>query len=212
MFKRLAEPETADLGIVNQRLNSGLAQISDEVLRSYGKVLPKSSYTAVMLELTPRLVEPGTAADYFAHERVATWGYDDSGAAEDPGTSYYRTFETRLDESRHLYEFVVPMVPPSWNDADRVNEYATSGVDPGTAVAYSLLDVLQPAMNEGEDYYEHRVLTHFLLDGHHKFEAAARADRPIRLLSLIDERISIASPEDVAAGVHARSQQRRARG
>jgi len=35
-------------------------------------------------------------------------------------------------------------------------------------------------MDEGEDYYEHWVLTHVLLDGHHKIEAAATAGRPIR--------------------------------
>jgi hypothetical protein len=53
-------------------------------------------------------------------------------------------------------------------------------------------------MDVGEDYYEHWVLTHFLLDGHHKIEAAASAGRPIRLLSFVNERISIAAPEDLA--------------
>jgi hypothetical protein len=66
-------------------------------------------------------------------------------------------------------------------------------------------------MDEGEDYYEHWVLTHFLLDGHHKFEAAARSNRPIRLLALLDERISIASPEDVAQMLRARAGQREPR-
>jgi hypothetical protein len=81
----------------------------------------------------------------------------------------------------------------------------------GTAVAYSILDLLQPAVDEGEDYYEHWVLTHFLLDGHHKIEAAARAERPIRLLSLVDDRISIAGTEDLATLVQARSQAREPR-
>jgi hypothetical protein len=61
-------------------------------------------------------------------------------------------------------------------------------------------------MDEGEDYYEHWVLNHFLLDGNHKIEAAARAGHPIRLLSLVDERISIAAAEDLTALVQARSQ------
>jgi hypothetical protein len=72
-------------------------------------------------------------------------------------------------------------------------------------VAYSLLDILQPAMDNGEDYYEHWVLSHFLLDGHHKIEAAAASGRPIRLLSLLDERISIASPEELSTVVRSRS-------
>jgi len=66
-------------------------------------------------------------------------------------------------------------------------------------------------MDEGEDYYEHWVLTHVLLDGHHKIEAAATAGRPIRLLSLVDERISIAAPEDLTTMAQARSQPQQAR-
>jgi hypothetical protein len=104
------------------------------------------------------------------------------------------------------------MVPPAWNDSDRVAEYsAAAGADPGTAVAYSLLDLLQPAMDEGKDFYEHWVLSHFLLDGHHKIEAAASAGRPIRLLCLVDERISIAAPEELTTMAHARSQPQQAR-
>lgn len=105
------------------------------------------------------------------------------------------------------------MVPPSWYNAGRVDDYlAGERGDTGTAVAYSIFDVLQPAVDEGEDYYEHWGLTHFLLDGHHKLEAAARGGRPIRLLSLVDERISIAAPEDVTALVQARSQPQQTRG
>jgi hypothetical protein len=206
LFKKLSEPEVADLGLTNEQLNVGLTQIDDVALRAYGKLLPQSTYTVLLLEIRPRLVEPGSSLDYFTHEQVVTWGLDDSGAADDPGTPYYRTFETKLGTDRHLYEFVVPMVPPTWNDPGRVNAYLeTGGTESGTAVAYSLFDVLQPAMDEGEDYYEHWVLTHFLLDGHHKVEAAARTERPVRLLSVVDERISIASPEDLEAMVRARS-------
>lgn len=210
IFQKLSHPATADLGVANERLNTGLTAIDDDVLRTYGQALPKSSYTAVLLDLTPQLVTPGEAFDYFSHEQVATWGVDPVvGAPENPATPYYRTFETPLGTRGHLFEFVVPMVPPSWNAKQRVAEYgdrAESGL--GTAVAYSLLDVVQPATAEGDDYYEHWVLTHFLLDGHHKVEAASAAGRPVRLLSLIDERISIASSDEIAAAVQARSQAR----
>jgi hypothetical protein len=104
------------------------------------------------------------------------------------------------------------MVPPAWNDRDRVAEYSVAEAgEPGTAVAYSLLDALQPAMGEADDYYEHWVLTHFLLDGHHKIEAAARDGRPVRLLSLLDERISIASPKELTTMVEARSHRQQAK-
>lgn len=117
-----------------------------------------------------------------------------------------------MGRDQHLYEFVVPMVPPAWNDQARVAGYGKSaGEAPPTAVAYSLLDVIQPATEGGDDYYEHWVLTHFLLDGHHKVQAAAAAGQPVRLLSLVDERISIASPEEVSALIEARSKPRQAR-
>jgi hypothetical protein len=149
------------------------------------------------------LWSPWSPSDYFSHEQVTTWGVDPVvGLPEDPGTPYYRTFEAPVGKDRHLYEFVVPMVPPAWNDRQRAAEYsAAEAGEPGTAVGYSLLDALQPAMDEADDYYGHWVLTHFLLDGHHKIEAAARDGRPVRLLSLIDERISIASREELCADV-----------
>jgi hypothetical protein len=207
IFKKLAEPKAADLELANEFLNAGLSVIDDAVLGVYGKALPKSEYTVLLLEITPRLVLPGTPMDYFTHEQVTTWGVDPfAGVADDLGTPYYRTFETPVGKGRHLYEFVVPMVPPSWNDREIVAEYVRAhGVESATAVAYSLLDVLQPAMDKGDDYYEHWVLSHFLLDGHHKIEAAAASGRPIRLLSLLDERISIASPGELSTMVRARS-------
>lgn len=213
LFQKLSEPDAADLGIVNERLNAGLATIEADVLRAYGKALPRSQYTALLIEMTPQLVTPGSRSDYFAHEQVATWGVDPMvGSPENPATPYYRTFETPLGPNQHLYEFVVPMVPPAWNDQDRVSAYRESSAGtPPTAVAYSLLDVIQPAMDEGNDYYEHWVLSHFLLDGHHKVHAAAAAGQPVRLLSLVDERISIASPDEAATLIEARSKPRQAR-
>lgn len=122
----------------------------------YGQVLPESEYTVLLLEVTPRFVEPGDASDYFSHEQVTTWGIDSFvGAPEDPGSPYYRTFEARVGRDEHLYEFVVPMVPPAWNDPDRVEQYCAAGQgESATAVAYSLLSLLQPANSGGEDCYE----------------------------------------------------------
>lgn len=213
LFQKLNEPQPADLGVANERLNAGLEAIDAEVLRSYGEALPESQYTALLIDVPPQLVEPGTPSDYFSHEQVATWGVDPvTGSPENPATPYYRTFETPVGPEQHLYEFIVPMVPPAWNDKERVAEYCdSSGGTQPTAVAYTLLDVIQPAMDEGDDYYEHWVFSHFLLDGHHKVQAAASAGRAIRLLSLVDERISIASPDELATLVEARSKPRQAR-
>ena len=123
------------------------------------------------------------------------------GLPENPRSFYYRTFETRVDSQRHLYEFVVPMVPPGWNNPEQVRHYLDlirDGVTP-TAVALSTLDVCQPAVDdESTDYYVHWGLSHFLLDGHHKLEAAARSGRPVRLLALVSLDGGLVSFEGVA--------------
>lgn len=111
---------------------------------------------------------------------------------------YYRTFETAVDATAHLYEFVVPMVPPTWNTRDRVEEYVElmGGGTVPTAVAVSTLDVCEPAVGQPADHYRHWGLTHFLLDGHHKLEAAATAGHPVRLLSLLALGEGLAESED----------------
>ncbi|MEV6942706.1 hypothetical protein AB0N07_12020 [Streptomyces sp. NPDC051172] len=66
-----------------------------------------------------------------------------------------------------------------------------------TAVAVSTLDRCQPAVSlQSTDEYEHWGVTHFLLDGHHKLEAAASAGRPVQLLSLLSLDDSLSGSED----------------
>ncbi|MEU9731572.1 hypothetical protein [Streptomyces sp. NPDC048002] len=139
--------------------------MDDDVLDAFGSLLPEGDYLPLLLRVEPRLVVPGQEGDYFSSEQVATWGIDHFwGLPEHPRTPYYRTFETAVDDSAHLYEFVVPMVPPSWNERERVEEYAEQlarGAMP-TAVAVSTLDLCRPAVStESTDEYEHWGLTHF---------------------------------------------------
>ena len=103
----------------------------------------------LLLSVQPRLTLPGQAGDYFSEEQVSSWGLSSFwGLPEYPATAYYRTFETKVDDSTHLFEFVVPMLPPAWNDVVRVAEHAEklASSDRPTAVAVSTLDVCQPAM------------------------------------------------------------------
>ncbi|MFJ8541932.1 hypothetical protein ACIRFH_07930 [Streptomyces sp. NPDC093586] len=171
------------------------------VIDAFGALLPEGEYLPMLLGVEPRLVLPGQKDDYFAGEQVATWGFDQFwGLPEYPHTPYYRTFETAVDASAHLYEFVVPMVPPTVNTREGVEEYAalmSRGTVP-TAVAVSTLDVCEPAVGMPDDHYGHWGLTHFLLDGHHKVEAAATTGRPVRLLSLLALGEGLSEPEDSA--------------
>ncbi|HSU35413.1 MAG TPA: hypothetical protein VLJ88_07115, partial [Propionibacteriaceae bacterium] len=50
-----------------------------------------------------------------------------------------------------------------------------------TALALSVIDVTQPHDSD----QAHWGLTHFLLDGHHKIDAAARQNLPLRILCVI---------------------------
>jgi hypothetical protein len=180
LFKRLeGSNETVSPSDVESHLAVGLDSLDEDVINRFSALLPRAEYVPMLLTLHPRLVRPVEEGDYFAEEQVATWGID-----------------------AHLFEFVVPMVPPSWNDRARVEEHRerlTKSSRP-TAVAVSLLDVCQPALDdESRDYFAHWALTHFLLDGHHKIEAAAEAGGAVQLLSLLSVDASLASPDQVTS-------------
>ncbi|MFG2284762.1 hypothetical protein ACGFOU_01560 [Streptomyces sp. NPDC048595] len=201
LFQRLeGANQTLSLEEMQERLAGRLSALDDGVLDAFGSLLPEGDYLPLLLRVEPRLVTPGQEGDYFSDEQVAAWGVDAFwGLPEHPRTPYYRTFETVVDDDAHFYEFVVPMVPPSWNAPERVAEYAERmgrGSVP-TAVAVSTLDLCRPALDlRSTDYHGHWGLTHFLLDGHHKLQAAASAGRPVQLLSLLAVGESLAAPDD----------------
>lgn len=218
LFRRLdGANDTLSLEESADRLRAGLDDLDEKIVGTFDALMAKGQFMPMLLEIEPRLVLPVETGDYFAEEQVASWGVDSfTGLPTYPRTPYYRTFETKVATDAHLYEFVVPMVPPSWNDATKVAEYAALLAESSkpTAVAVSTLDVCAPAVApSGSDYYEHWGLTHFLLDGHHKLEAAASAGRPLRLLSLLSLDASLAQPEQVSRVPQLRSRapsQRRA--
>jgi hypothetical protein len=203
VFKRLAGANgTLSVPELEAKLGQGLRCIDPDVLSTFGTLLPADNYLPLLLQVTPRLVMPVDEADYFAHEQVATWGIDPFwGLPENPRTPYYRTFEAPVQPGAHLYEFVVPMVPPVWNDPTRVAAYeqALRFSALPTVVAVSTLDITQPATDSmSSDYYQHWALTHFVLDGHHKLEAAARTGRPLQLLALVAVGASLSRDTDIA--------------
>lgn len=205
-FQRLPGANaTLSVAALQDRLNAGLSDLDGEVVASFADLLPVGPYLPLLLRVSPQLVRPLDAGDYFAHEQLATWDLDSFwGLPENPRTPYYRTFETpagptTLGFDAHLFEFVVPMVPPTWNDRARVAQYVEQlAVSPHpTAVAVSTLDISQPAVDAPSDYYQHWALTHFLLDGHHKLEAAATSGAELQLLALVSVAASLATADDV---------------
>lgn len=203
LFRRMdGATRTLSLSALTEKLATGIDGIDPTVVDAFAALLPAGRYLPMLLRIAPTLVHSRDARDYFTHEQVATWGIDDAiGGPEDPGVAYYRTFSARVDDEQHLYEFVVPMVPPSWNDRDRVDTYGEvlARTSQPTAVAVATLDISQPAMIESDssDYYAHWALTHFLLDGHHKMHAAAITGRALQVLTLVSVDASLARPEDI---------------
>ncbi|WP_272262972.1 hypothetical protein [Streptomyces xanthophaeus] len=197
LFRRLETArEKLSLESMQERLNGALDDPDDGgVIEAFGAMLPEGEYLPLLLDVEPRLVIPGKEGDYFSGEQVTTWGIDQFWGLA------------------HIYEFVVPVVPPTWNERERVEEYAAlmERETVPTAVAISTLDVCQPAVDRGDDYFVHGGLTHFLLDGHHKLEAAATAGRPVRLFSLLTLGESPAGAEEAARLPALRAQPRSGR-
>jgi len=212
LFQRLdGANDTLSVPDLRARLVAGIDGLDEQVITSFAALLGRGDYLPLLLTVTPRLTHPVKEGDYFAEEQVTTWGVSSFwGLPEYPHTAYYRTFDTTVNADAHLHEFVVPMVPPAWNDRITVSNYAeilATSTTP-TAVAVSTLDVCAPATDTAStDYYEHWGLTHFLLDGHHKMDGAAQAGRPIRLLSLLSLDGSLARADQVMRVPHLRSQE-----
>jgi len=204
LFERLDDdPNRVTFDSFTERLQEGLQDIDLEVVDAVATLLPEQRYIPLLLEVTPERVAPGSDRDYFAHEQTATWNEPDG----DPGTDYYRTFEAPVSDDAHLYEFVVPLVPPSWNDQPTLDVWASrlaSGTKP-TALALTTLDISAPAMDQGPDWYAHWGLTHFLLDGHHKVAAATKLHTPITILSLVAVESGISSVEEVRIALTTRA-------
>jgi hypothetical protein len=213
LFKRLeGANQTVSVAELEGRLADGVDALDADVIEPFASLVPHGQYLPMLLRVQPTLVRPAEPGDYFAEEQLATWGADSFwGLPQYPQTPYYRTYEVPVDRGAHLFEFLVPMVPPSWNDPKRVTEHQArlEVSSRPTAVAVATLDVCQPAVDDdSRDYFTHWAVTHFLLDGHHKVEAAANGGRSLQLLSLLSIDESLAGPDEVARVPEVRTRSR----
>ena len=134
---------------------------------------------------------------------------------QDPGTSYYRLGSEHgvtvhypggeIWISGHflgarpagttntlLMQIVMPLHDPAKLNRDRVEYWKARARDghPLTAFAVSVLDNQAPADSHfGDDpdypFQGHMLLTHCLLDGHHRLQAAAELNSRVRTLTLL---------------------------
>jgi hypothetical protein len=183
--------DSRTLGVLRDALAGGLGRIDEAVAGRFGMLLAKGEYIVALIECVPLRVEPCGAGDYFHEEQAVLEGTEPGNEYDEPflvNTPYYRLegrsrFETGpgwYGASGVGFDFIVPIVRPldpaaSASHAARIG----AGLRP-TAVSLSLLDIKQP--HDGD---AHWCMAHYLLDGHHKVDAAARLGRAITLLSFM---------------------------
>ncbi|MEX0751241.1 MAG: hypothetical protein WD359_10585, partial [Dehalococcoidia bacterium] len=167
-------------------LADGLTEIDDSVLEVATSVVPSGDYLAVLLDFNPRLVSPGSEDDYFANEYRRT-----ADREHDPRQAYYRGTSFRSQQGQGFHELVVPLYDSALCDSARVNEFrlALRGGSRPTALAVSFCDVVDRGgwfgIDESRSDYAREfhpdpqvqwVLTHYLLDGHHRYGPQRRKD------------------------------------
>jgi len=176
---------------VSEKLRQGITRIDDVVLGAVQQILPMGEYILCLLNIKPSLTTPGKENDYFCQEQIDIWGIDSFwGLPHHPKVKYYRSLSFALSNDERLYEFEVPLYPENWLEAETVSQYQEllRIKNSPTALAISVVEIRQPAMSvpgntSGVDC--HWNLVHYLLDGHHKTNAAAREGVPLTLLACI---------------------------
>jgi hypothetical protein len=109
-------------------------------------------------------------------------------------TEDYRLATRNITPVNTFFEFALPLNPTHLLDEDRLAYYThlfEIGHQP-TALAISVLDVRGPGTSD----YTHHCLAHFLLDGHHKVYAAAKLNKPLRLLSFVSQEYGVSTLEE----------------
>lgn len=202
-FERLegANQSVSAEAIINA-LNKGIRKLEPSVVEALALIVPDGNYKLLLQEIRPRLVTPGERTDYFTDEQVALWGVNRFwGLPHFPKTEYYRLQTKMIKVGRGLFEFLVPMFPHNWLELKRLAEYEIeyNNNEMPSAVSISVLDVKSPAdWDEEKDITSHYCLTHYLIDGHHKVYAAAKAGKPLTLISFLAIGQGVSSEDEIA--------------
>lgn len=207
LFERLGgfDQSSCHVAELDALLKRGVTCVDSALLKTMAPLIPAGAYRVVISAITPRLVAPCAADDYFSYEQVDLWGVNPtSGLPLYPRTEYYRAPAIPVDTHTALFQFIAPMQPRHWLDEGAIQGYVQHIKHGGlpTALAVSILDVKQPATWTGDPAItKHYCLAHFLLDGHHKVFAASQLHTPISLLSFIACHECIASEAEIEQAV-----------
>lgn len=185
-----------------------------DALRRLARVLQPGVYYPSIVTGTVTLIAPGAVNDYFATDVVRLFGRKapDARKPAEPGTVYYRLgMDWRLERTGRtggphqalVTAVVMPLHDPSYLNRERI-EYWKRQHQAGmhlTAFAVAVLDDQAPAMCPADGAYpyeEQFLLTLCRLDGHHRIQAAAELEAPVRILSLLARDFSPAWNDDIA--------------
>ena len=204
LFERLCGANQAvQIEATAETLRVGVDSIDDVVVGIIGRGLPEEEYDALLTETQVEAVTPGGCNDYFKNEHPALWGEDTFWCLpHDPRISYFRAGDTTIAPGRRLFNFIAPMMPTRWLEMSTIEKYkeALKTKASGTAVSIAVLDVRGPSIFEGEqepDPSEPWCLTHYLIDGHHKLNAASETGKPLRMLSFVALSQGISTREQI---------------
>ena len=207
-FKKIASPDNrvSDAEAVDQL--GELDHIPSEfALRRLARILPQGAYHPAVIESPVRLVAPGASDDYFATDVIRLFGLEapEYEKPQDPGTHYYRLGSSHKLAVPYagcvtrtlLTQIAMPLQDPATLDKERVKFWKSKALagHPLTAFAVSVLNYQSPAfvpdrqppVQKGDKDYPYNsqmLLTHCLLDGHHRVQAASENDSPVRILTL----------------------------
>lgn len=155
------------------------AQDLDPLLRSLGH----GRYSVFVHDAVPVRIRSGEEDDYFATDALEAWG----GVVHDPGTHYYGLSRRSVPdgdqvEGFRLVNLAVPLQGIGKERAARATLRLEEEDATPTAITLAALDVKEPGVGA------ERVLAEYILDGHHEIAAAAKAQIPVRLITILSHR------------------------
>jgi hypothetical protein len=195
-----------------QKLNEGITKLDKETVEQYSVLFPNDQYEVLLFEFKPKLVFPGDKNDYFSNDLFKTWENDEIENQEEDDDDeenyidhkkatieYYRGQDKPIKDEDKIYEFFIPIFQNSQLDEQRIKYYedlVEAGQKP-TVLALSFLDVkcpcFYPTINGIEvkpDYFTHWCFANYLIDGHHKIQAAYRKQKSITILTFLAKELS----------------------
>lgn len=208
LFERLwGANQAVQIEETAEALRKGVGSLDDEVVGVLGRGLPEGEYNLLLSEALVEQVVPGAENDYFKNEQPKLWGEDTFWCLpHDPRVSYFRAGDATTEQGKRLFNFIAPMMPTRWLEMTTIAAYKEElqTKASGTAVSIAVLDVRGPADwddAQPPDPLEHWCLTHYLIDGHHKLNAAWETGKPLRMLTFVALSQGVSTREQIDSAV-----------